>query len=82
MACGYHGKPLHVLRHDGQWWLNSKVTPLQALAQQIATPQGLSVDNGELLRLATACHQQLQCRLVRSARRNGRLNEVRQQSAA
>jgi prophage antirepressor-like protein len=19
----YHGKPLHVLRHDGQWWLHS-----------------------------------------------------------
>jgi prophage antirepressor-like protein len=49
--------------------LNSKVTPLQALAQQIATPQGLSVDNGELLRLATACHQQLCNRLQRQAHR-------------
>jgi hypothetical protein len=51
--------------------LNSKVTPLQALAQQIATPQGLSVDNGELLRLATACHQQLRSRC------NGRLTACR-----
>jgi hypothetical protein len=49
--------------------LNSKVTPLQALAQQIATPQGLSVDNGELLRLATACHQQLRSRLQRQTHR-------------
>ena len=76
--------PDHPLRHaHGRLLgLNSKVTPLQALAQQIATPQGLSVDNGELLRLATACHQQLQCRLARAVRRDDRLNEVRQQSAA
>ncbi|WP_199054135.1 hypothetical protein [Aquitalea sp. ASV15] len=49
--------------------LNSTVTPVQALAQQIATPQGLSLDNGELLRLAAACHQQLRGRLQRQARR-------------
>lgn len=49
--------------------LNSSATPLQALAQQIATAQGIAADNGELLGLATACHQQLRGRLQRQARR-------------
>ncbi|KJV34414.1 hypothetical protein VI06_00925 [Aquitalea magnusonii] len=49
--------------------LNSSATPLQALAQQIATEQGIAADNGELLGLATACHQQLRGRLQRQARR-------------
>ena len=47
--------------------LNSMATPLQALAQQIATPQGISADSGELLQLASACHQQLRSRLQRRA---------------
>lgn len=49
--------------------LDSTVTPLQALAQQIAMPQGLSVDNGELLRLAAACHERLHSRLSRQVLR-------------
>ncbi len=63
--------PDHPLRHaHGRLQgLDSTVTPVQALAQQIATPQGLSLDNGELLRLAAACHQQLRGRLQRQARR-------------
>jgi prophage antirepressor-like protein len=76
--------PDHRLRHaHGRLLgLNSKVTPLLALAQQIASPQGLSVDNGELLRLATACHQQLQCRLARATRRDAQLTEMGQHAAA
>lgn len=63
--------PDHPLRHaHGRLQgLNSKVTPLQALAQQIATAQGIAADNGELLVLASACHQQLRSRLQRQARR-------------
>ncbi|NWK78520.1 hypothetical protein, partial [Aquitalea sp. LB_tupeE] len=63
--------PDHPLRHaHGRLLgLNSSATPLQALAQQIATAQGIAADNGELLVLASACHQQLRGRLQRQARR-------------
>jgi hypothetical protein len=59
--------PDHPLRHaHGRLLgLNSSATPLQALAQQI----GIAADNGELLVLASACHQQLRDRLQRQARR-------------
>ena len=63
--------PDHPLRHaHGRLLgLNSSATPLQALAQQIATEQGIAADNGELLVLASACHQQLRGRLQRQVRR-------------
>ena len=49
--------------------LNSQVTPLQALAQQIASDHGVSVESGELLRLAAACHERLHSRLSRQVLR-------------
>ncbi|WP_199104459.1 hypothetical protein [Aquitalea sp. ASV11] len=65
--------PDHPLRHaHGRLLgLNSSATPLQALAQQIATPPGISADNGELLGLAAACHQRLHSRLSRQLLRDG-----------
>ncbi|NWK79915.1 hypothetical protein [Aquitalea sp. LB_tupeE] len=64
--------PDHPLRHaHGRLLgLNSSATPLQALAQQIATPPGISADNGELLGLAAACHQRLHSRLSRQLLRD------------
>lgn len=61
-------KPLRYA-HGRLQGLNSTVTSLQALAQQIAAPQGITANNGELLRLAAACHQRLLSRLSHRVRR-------------
>jgi hypothetical protein len=47
--------------------LDSQVTPLQALAQRMAGPEGLSCNSADLLRLATACHQLLARRMDKQA---------------
>ena len=47
--------------------LDSQVTPLRALAQYIAGPCGLASNNGDLLKLAAACHQQLASRMEKQA---------------
>jgi len=61
--------PAHPRRHaHGRLSvLDSRVTPLQALAQRIAGPEGLASNNAELLRLAAACHQQLAKRMEKQA---------------
>ncbi|MBV8680753.1 MAG: hypothetical protein JO338_09940 [Aquitalea sp.] len=64
-----HHSPDHPRRHaHGRLVaLDSQVTPLQALARQIAQPDGLSANNADLLKLATACHQQLALRMEKQA---------------
>ena len=64
-----HYTPNHPRRHaHGQLLaLDSQVTPLQALAQRLAGPEGLSCNSADLLRLATACHQLLARRLDKQA---------------
>lgn len=64
-----HYTPNHPRRHaHGQLVaLDSRVTPLQALAQRIAGPEGLSCNSAELLRLAAACHQLLARRMDKQA---------------
>ncbi|WP_199053048.1 hypothetical protein [Aquitalea sp. ASV15] len=47
--------------------LDSQATPLEALAQRIAGPDGLACNNAELLRLASACYQQLAKRMEKQA---------------
>jgi len=61
--------PNHASRHaHGRLvTLNSQATPLQALAQHIASPDGLPSSNAELLRLAEACHQLLARRMNKQA---------------
>ncbi|NWK79801.1 hypothetical protein [Aquitalea sp. LB_tupeE] len=61
--------PNHASRHaHGRLLaLNSQATPLQALAQHIAAPDGLPSSNAELLRLAEACHQLLARRMNKQA---------------
>jgi hypothetical protein len=61
--------PNHASRHaHGRLVaLNSQATPLQALAQHIAAPDGLPSSNAELLRLAEACHQLLARRMNKQA---------------
>ena len=64
-----HYTPNHASRHaHGRLVaLNSQATPLQALAQHIAAPDGLPSSNVELLRLAEACHQLLARRMNKQA---------------
>ena len=61
--------PNHASRHaHGRLVaLSSQATPLQALAQHIAAPDGLPSSNAELLRLAEACHQLLARRMNKQA---------------
>ncbi|QBJ79943.1 hypothetical protein [Aquitalea sp. USM4] len=47
--------------------LDSQASPLQALAQRIAGPDGLDCNHAELLRLASACYQQLAKRMEKQA---------------
>jgi hypothetical protein len=47
--------------------LECSATPLQALAKEIARPKGLSMQNGDLLTLVVACHQQLALRMNKQA---------------
>ncbi|WP_199052564.1 hypothetical protein [Aquitalea sp. ASV15] len=64
-----HYTPHHRSRHaHGRLLaLDCQVQPLQALARQIARPNGLSANNVDLLRLAAACHQQLARRMEKRA---------------
>lgn len=47
--------------------LACSATPLQALADQIAQPKGLDMQNGDLLKLVAACHAQLAQRMNKQA---------------
>ena len=62
--------------------LNSSATSLQALAQHIAGPDGSASRNGELLRLAMACHQQLAKRTEKQAWRAEAAEQPRANPAA
>lgn len=64
-----HFTPNHPRRHaHGRVVaLDSQVTPLQALAQRMAGPEGLSCNSADLLRLVTACHQLLARRMDKQA---------------
>ena len=62
--------------------LNSSATSLQALAQHIAGPDGSASRNGELLRLAMACHQQLEKRTEKQAWRAEAAEQPRANPAA
>jgi hypothetical protein len=55
---------------------------LQALAQHIAGPDGSASRNGELLRLAAACHQQLAKRAEKQAWRAEAAEQPRANPAA
>lgn len=47
--------------------LECSATPLQALADEIAQPKGLGMQNGDLLKLVAACHAQLAQRMNKQA---------------